>query len=183
MSASSHVPAATPSTKWPTTMKIPRPSPQARCGRSSLLRSWINWSYREVLALIARSPKVRIDSRRQVIHRGLGPQLRMQRKAAALLDQPRHFAGRIIQVAESARDRRAVRHARGELPFAPALAAEIALHHHVGLVARHARALVVGGPLREIVLRLVVEIAVAVRAGHHAGLAAHALVVVDVHHP
>src|SRR5450759_4569736 len=122
-------------------------------------------------------------SRRQIVDRGLGAELRMQRDTTALFDQARHLAVGIVEIAKGARHRRAVRHARRLLARAHAVAAKIAFHHDLGLVPGNPRLFVGRRALLVVVLRTVVVVAVAVGAGHHAGPTAHALVRIDVDNP
>src|ERR1035437_1459801 len=93
------------------------------------------------------------SSWRQVVDVGVGPRLWMQDEAAAILDELRDDAGGVVQVAEGARLCRAIGDARRILAFRPTLAAEVAFHHHSGLVACGARLLVGRRPLvAEVVL-------------------------------
>src|SRR5450759_3634454 len=101
-------------------------------------------------------------SRRQIVDRGLGAELRMQRETTALFDQARHLAVGIVEITKVARHRRAVRHARRLLARAHAVAAKIAFHHHTGLVLRYPRPLIGCRTLLVVVLRTVVVVAVAV---------------------
>src|SRR5574340_125976 len=121
------------------------------------------------------------SSWRQVVDVGVGPRLRVQGEAAAILDELRDGAGGIVQIAEDARLRRAIVDARRILALRQALTAEVALHHDPLAMARRAR-LLVGrrSLLAEVVALFGMEVAVVVGTGHHAGATADAHVRVDV---
>src|SRR5215471_14640688 len=104
----------------------------------------------------------------------------MQGESTALLDQHRDLAQRIVEIAEIASDSWTVGHTGRRLAGAHPIAAEIAFHHHVLLVALRTRLLIGRHAVGKIVLWLVVEVPVGVGAGHHAGAAADAQIVVYV---
>src|SRR3974390_3745201 len=104
----------------------------------------------------------------------------MKREPAAFLDQPRYFARRIIEVAENAGHGWTIGDTRWRLAFANAVAAEIAFHYYVRRVRCCPRGLIRCRALRMIVRDLVVEVAVCIKAGHHARTASDAQIVIDI---
>src|ERR1019366_8128142 len=131
-------------------------------------------SYFALMSVIGRS------SWRKIKHRWPRADLGMQREAAALLDQSRDLAHGIIEVAESAGHGGTIGDAGGRLAGAHAIAAEITFHHDIVLMTIGTRLLVRRHALWKVMLWLVVVITVGVRAGHHAGAAADAQVMIDV---
>src|SRR3989304_2044876 len=118
---------------------------------------------------------------RQVVDGRVRPQLRLQRRATADLDELEDLALRVVEVAEDARLGGAVGDAGRLEPGVDAVDAEVALHHRADLVVAVAGVLVGRRALvGEVVALLVVEVAGAVGAGLHAGAAADAGLAVDV---
>src|SRR3974390_1042887 len=104
----------------------------------------------------------------------------MKREPAAFLDQPRYFARRIIEVAENAGYGWTIGDTCWRLACANAVAAEIAFHYYVRWVRCCPRGLIRCRALWMIVRYLVIEVAVCIRAGHHARTAPDAQIVIDL---
>src|SRR3989337_1285563 len=68
-SENSQVPPATPTTKWPITMNMPRPSHHSRCGRRSLRISWISWSYLARVCSMVQAPSLLHFPNLAILHR------------------------------------------------------------------------------------------------------------------
>src|SRR3974390_2927474 len=104
----------------------------------------------------------------------------MKCEPATLLDQPRYFTRRIIEVAENAGYGWTIGDTRRRLACAHAVAAEIAFHYYVRCVRCCPRGFIRCRALCMIVRYLVVEIAVCIRTGHHARTASDAQIVIDI---